>query len=369
MTSLRQLYEIYPPQPRATAPAGIRVDDTVFGYATGADPVTGEAHGDLEAQLETALATLDHVIERGGMTWKDVERVEAYASGSAADQLSTLLTEALGPKTGIARFFAQPAVLGGGQRLRIDVVASRGEPADLRPIRLRGDAPPSAIRIGPLLFAFDVSPADARTGRTHGDETQVQVTTAFQNLDLVLEGAGMRREQLLRVSGFFRDLGEKDELNRKMVGTFPQEAQKPVHKYVPAGLPHGVQFSLQALGLVAADRRIIEMEGVRHNDPISLGAIAGNVFVSSRVQGRLEPGAREQTLRLIEHTRRLMEHAGGGLENVTHTTWGIGDPAYGPVVADECVKAWLGESAPQLSIVEADFPHSPLPRVEFTALL
>ena len=369
MTKLRQLYEIYSPQPRATVPAGIRVDDTVFGYATGADPVTGEVRGGLEAQLETALATLEHVIERGGMTWRDVERVEAYASDSDAGRLSTLLGERLGPRTGIERIVVQPAQLGDGQHLRIDVVASRSGRVELQPIRLREDAPPSAIRIGPLLFAFDVSPIDAETGRTHGDETPVQVTTAFDNLDLVLEAAGMRREQLLRVSGFFRDLGEKDELNRKMVASFPDETQKPVHKYVPAGLPYGVQFSLQALGLVSDDRRIIEMEGIRHNDPISLGAVAGNVFVSSRVQGRLEPGAQEQTQRLIEHTRRLMQHVGGGLENVTHLTWGIGDPAYGPVVAAECAKAWPGESAPQLSLVEADFPHSPLPRVEFTALL
>ena len=253
--------------------------------------------------------------------------------------------------------------------MRIDVVASRGESADLRAVRLRGDAPPAAMRIGPLLFAFDVGPFDATTGRTHGDETQVQVTTAFQNLDLVLEGAGMHREQVLRIAGYFRDLGEKDELNRKMVGTFARSSEKPVHKYVPAGLPSGTQFSLQALALVAADRRIIEMDGVRHNDPISLGAIAGNVFVSSRVQGRLEAGPREQTLRLIDHARRLMEHAGGGLEDVSQLTWGIGESEYGAVVANECARAWPGESRPQVDVVEADFPHSPLPRVEFTALL
>jgi hypothetical protein len=138
---------------------------------------------------------------------------------------------------------------------------------------------------------------------------------------------------------------------------------------VPAALPRGVSFSLQALALISNDRRIVEMEGVRHNDPISLGAIAGNVFVSSRVQGRLEAGPREQAARLIEHTRRLVEHVGGRLEDVTQTTWGIGDPAFAAVVTEECARAWPGEAAPQLQITEADFPHSPLPRVEFTALI
>jgi enamine deaminase RidA (YjgF/YER057c/UK114 family) len=350
-------------------PAGIRVDDVVFGSATGVDPVSGVADGDLEAQLKAAIETLGQLLSRGGMGWSDVERVDAYAAGSATETLSALLNETLAPMTRIPRFFTQPAVLGGGQRLRLDVIANQGGAADLRYVRARADTPPAAVRIGPLLFAFDVTPADAATGRAESPETGDQVSAAFQNLDRVLDTAGMRREQLLRISGYFRDLGEKDALNRKMVGTFPDASQKPVHKYVQAALPHGVAFSLQALALMSLDRRIVEMEGVRHNDPISLGAVAGNVFVSSRVQGRLEAGPREQAARLIEHTRRLVEHVSGRFEGVTQTTWGIGDPAFGSVVAEECAKAWPGESAPQLQIVEADFPHSPLPRVEFTALI
>jgi hypothetical protein len=131
-----------------------------------------------------------------------------------------------------------------------------------------------------------------------------------------------------------------------------------------------VSFSLQALGLMADDRRIIEMEGVRHNDPISLGAMAGNVFVSSRVQARLEPTAREQARRLLDqHVRKLVEHVGGGLGDVTQTTWGIGDPAFEQDVEQEVSAVWPEGRAPDTQIVEADFPHSPLPRVEFTAVL
>ena len=141
-----------------------------------------------------------------------------------------------------------------------------------------------------------------------------------------------------------------------------------MHKYVPAALPPGVAFSLQAIGLMTDDRRIIEIEGIKHNDPISLGAIAGNVFISSRVQARLEPTAAEQARRLLDsHVRRLVEHVGGTVDDVTHMTWGIGDPAFAVDIATECQAVWSGEYTPQLTIVEADFPHSPMPRVEFTA--
>jgi enamine deaminase RidA (YjgF/YER057c/UK114 family) len=253
----------------------------------------------------------------------------------------------------------------------LDVIATAGgERPEVRHLRLAANTAPSAVRIGPLLFAFDVAPVDPATSRIESGDTAAQVAAAFENLDRVLEAASMDRDQLLRIGGYFRDLGEKDLLNSRMVTLFPKASEKPVHKYVPSALPPGVSFSLQALGLMADDRRIIEMEGVRHNDPISLGAMAGNVFVSSRVQARLEPTAREQARRLLDqHVRKLVEHVGGGLEDVTQTSWGIGDPGFAADVAQEVAAVWPEGRAPDTQIVEADFPHSPLPRVEFTAVL
>jgi enamine deaminase RidA (YjgF/YER057c/UK114 family) len=352
-------------------PLGIRVDDTVFASVTSADPLTGLADGDVEAQLATAIDTLEGLLERGGMAFKDIERVDAYAAGVSPDSLDSLLTDTLAPRTKLLRIFAQPAILRSGQRLRLDVVATQnGDHQELRHIRIAANEAPSAVRIGPLLFAYDVTPVSATSGRIESEATQEQVATAFENVDRVLAAAGMERTQLLRIAGYFRDLGEKDLLNSRMVTVFPNWSEKPVHKYVPAALPPSVSFSLQAIGLMADDRRIIEMEGIKHNDPISLGAIAGNVFISSRVQARLEPTAAEQTRRLLDsHVRGLVEHVGGSIDDVAQMTWGIGDPAFAVDVATECQAVWPNEDTPQLTIIEADFPHSPMPRVEFTAVL
>jgi enamine deaminase RidA (YjgF/YER057c/UK114 family) len=368
---LNQLYELYPANSRATMPLGIRVDDTVFASVTGADPVTGLADGNVEAQLMTSINTLEGLLERGGMTFQDIERVDAYASGVSPETLSMLVTDTLAPRTKLTRIFAQPAILRSGQRLRLDVVATpNSHRQELRHIRVAANEAPMAVRIGPLLFAYDVTPVNATSGRIESEATQEQVATAFENLDRVLDTAGMARTQLLRIAGYFRDLGEKDLLNSRMVTVFPHWSQKPVHKYVPAALPPGVAFSLQAIGLMTDDRRIIEIEGIKHNDPISLGAIAGNVFISSRVQARLEPTAAEQARRLLDtHVRRLVEHLGGSIDDVTHMTWGIGNPAFAVDVATECQAVWPNEDTPHLTIVEADFPHSPMPRVEFTAVL
>ena len=368
---MNQLYELYPTNPRATMPLGVRVDDTVFASVTGADPTTGRADGEVDTQLTSAIDSLEGLLERGGMSLEDIERVDAYASGTSLDTLGSTLTERLAPRTKLSRIFAQPAILRSGQRLRLDVVATQnGASPELRHIRVAANEAPMAVRIGPLLFAYDVTAVSASSGRIESEATSEQVATAFENLDRILDAAGMARTQLLRIAGYFRDLGEKDLLNSRMVTVFRNWSEKPVHKYVPAALAPGVSFSLQAIGLMADGRRIIEMEGIKHNDPISLGAIAGNVFISSRVQARLEPTAAEQARRLLDtHVRRLVEHVGGTVDDVTHMTWGIGNPAFAVDVATECQAVWPNEDTPHLTIVEADFPHSPMPRVEFTAVL
>jgi hypothetical protein len=153
-----------------------------------------------------------------------------------------------------------------------------------------------------------------------------------------------------------------------MVESFPDAAQKPVHKYVPAVLPPGVNVALQFLARAGVERDI-EIEGIKHNDPISLGARAGNLVVSSRVQGRLAEDAEAQAERLVEsHARTVLRHVGGDLRHVTQATWGIGDALYALDVERVMRRHWP-ETPPDLQIIEAAFPHSGLPRLEFIALL
>jgi hypothetical protein len=142
-----------------------------------------------------------------------------------------------------------------------------------------------------------------------------------------------------------------------------------VHKYVPVALPPGVAVSLQFIARLGVEREIIEIEGIKHNDPISLGAKAGNLVVSSRVQGRLMPDAALQAERLIEsHARTVLRHVGGDLQHVTQTTWGIGEPSYAEDIAGVMKRHWPG-GMPDVRVMQADFPHSGLPRLEFIALL
>ncbi len=385
MTKLQQLFEIYPADPRATMPVGLRVDNWLYGSVSAMDPVTGDFEGDMRAQMRVAAAAMRHVLERGGMQAVNVTAIKVFTSDADPDYAASLqegwypegYEATLQPRLPFSKFATLNVIQGSRQHLaprqhlRIDFAATQGRSEWAGKMRSAGPiSPPDAVRIGPVLWVPALTAADPIEGSMPRGGIEAQVKGAFDNLERLLEREGVGRGQLLRIAGYMRDLKDKDLLNNEMVARFPVWAEKPVHKYVPAALPPGVEFALQAIAVEGAERRILEIEGIKHNDPISLGAQVGNVFVSSRVQARLEPTAREQASRLIEsHARRLVEHIGGSLDDVTQMVWGIGDPAFEPDVRAECAQRWPPEHLPRIDVMQAAFPHSPLPRLEFFALL
>jgi enamine deaminase RidA (YjgF/YER057c/UK114 family) len=362
---LTQLLEVFPPQPRATIPLGLRVNGHVYaGNLTGAEAVTGAIELDPMLQLLHALGLLRHAIERAGGGLEHVRRVVASVADPAdGEAVELTLSDSLRG----AEIETDVAPLPRGQLVRLDAFAALDDDRERPELLYVGDTP-AGVRMGDIVFSAGVTAADPETGVVSGD-TETQMRAAFANLGRVLVEAGLDRSAVLRIGGYLRDLGEKDVLNAAMVETFPDATQKPVHKYVPASLPAGVNVSLQFIARGGVEREIIEIEGIKHNDPISLGARAGNLVVSSRVQGRLMDGAESQAERLVEsHARTVLQHIGGDLRHVTQATWGIGDAAYAADIERVMARHWPS-NPPDVQIVEADFRHSGLPRLEFIALL
>lgn len=346
-------------------PLGLRVNGHIYaGNLTGADPVSGAIELEPTAQLMNALGLLRYTVERAGGGLEHLRRVVATVADPADGEA---VEDTLNNSLRGAEIETDVAPLPLGQLVRLDAFAALDDDRERPELLYVGEAP-AGVRIGDVVFSAGVTAADPETGRVSGD-TESQMRGAFANLDRVLTEAGLDRSAVLRIGGYLRDLGEKDVLNAAMVATFPDAMQKPVHKYVPAALPPGVNVSLQFIARGGVEREIIEIEGIKHNDPISLGARAGNLVVSSRVQGRLMEDAEAQAERLVEsHARTVLQHVGGDLPNVTQTLWGIGDPAYAADITEVMRRHWA-EALPDVQIVEADFPHSGLPRLEFIALL
>jgi enamine deaminase RidA (YjgF/YER057c/UK114 family) len=347
-------------------PLGVRVNEVLYaGNLTGAHPVTGAISPDANVQLNQALGLLAGAVQRAGGSAVTLRKLHACV---AREEDAAWVMRALLELAPMATVSADVAFLPPGQLLRLDAFAALDRDEDLDADLIFLGATPAAARIGDVLFSAGVSAADIETGALLGD-TQTQMVAAFDNLDRLLTAAGTDRRSILRVGGYLPDLSEKDVLNEEMVQRFPVASRKPVHKYVPAVLPQGVAVSLQFIARLGAEREIIEIEGIKHNDPISLGAKAGNLVVSSRVQGRLLDDAAQQAERLIEsHARTVLRHVGGDLQHVTQTTWGIGEPSYADDIASVMQRYWPAKM-PDLRIIEADFPHSGLPRFEFIALL
>jgi 2-iminobutanoate/2-iminopropanoate deaminase len=362
---LTQLFEVYPPQLRATMPLGLRVNGHIYaGNLTGADPVSGALDPDPTLQLMRALGLLRHAVERAGGGLQHVRRVVASVSDPAdGEAIELTLSDSLRG----AEIETDVAPLPLGHLVRLDAFAILDDDRE-RPEVLYVGGAPAGVRIGDVVFSAGVTAADPETGLASGDTT-AQMRAAFANLDRVLAEAGLDRGAVLRIGGYLRDLGEKDVLNAAMVEAFPDAAQKPVHKYVPASLLPGVNVSLQFIARAGIEREIIEIDGIKHNDPISLGARAGNLIVSSRVQGRLEENAESQAERLVEsHARTVLQHVGGDLRHVTQATWGVGEVAYAADIAKVMARHWPS-NPPDVQVTEAEFPHSGLPRLEFIALL
>ena len=293
MTKLQQLYEVYPADPRATMPFGLRVDGAAWAVVDGADLLTGEVTtAETDVQTRTAIGKLTHVIASAGFDFGDLQRVTAYVSPDADLARVTRVWEAANPESGgRARFELREAHLAAGRQVVLEALAALPDaPTNFETTSILVDAPASAVRLGPVLYV----PALTTAGHdgTLPDGIAAQVTGAFDNLDRLLDATGVDRHRILRIAGYMRDLKDKDYLNNEMVARFPVWAEKPVHKYVPAALPPGVEFALQVIAVDGAERSILEIDGIEYNDPISLGAQVGNVFVSSASRPASRPASK-----------------------------------------------------------------------------
>jgi 2-iminobutanoate/2-iminopropanoate deaminase len=230
---------------------------------------------------------------------------------------------------------------------------------------------PAGVRLGPVLFAPVLLSVDPCTGELQGQGLEAQLRGAFENMDRFLKAAGAGREHVARVTVFMTDLSERQLLNVVWSELYPDSNDRPPHKYVPSTLPEGALAAVQVLALLGASRRVLEVPGLVHQDPMSMGALTGNLVTSSRVfAGRRVEDADEHTSILFESVSTLLQQAGGDLTNLTQITAFIGEPRY----RDNVEKAWrqiAGESkdAPELHILETNLGGGGAPRVEILALI
>jgi enamine deaminase RidA (YjgF/YER057c/UK114 family) len=190
----------------------------------------------------------------------------------------------------------------------------------------RNNSLPAAAKIGPLVIAPSLLPVDPSTQKIIGDDMEEQLRAIFRNMDRVLEQTGCARGDVARVTLYMRQVSDRSAMNKVYAEWYPDENTRPPNKYVPAELPEGIHATAQIIAMPGGAVKDIEIEGIHHQDYMSLAGICGNLFTTSRLLAGTPgvPGQPQTTEELLSNVFRnaetVLATAGGTLEDITQVT-------------------------------------------------
>ena len=237
---------------------------------------------------------------------------------------------------------------------------------------LEKNSKPVGVRLGSFVFAPNLAPVDPCTGGIIGKDLDGQIDATFEAIDAFLKSAGLGHDNIARVTFFMTDLTDRKKLNPPWEKWFPNPKDRPPHKYVPSALPEGLLVSAQVMALEnVPSRKVLEIEGLVHQDPMSLAAVTGNLVTSSRIfAGQRSDDVDEQTANVLASVGALMNAAGGQYSNLTQVTAFIGEPKFRANVEKELQKlVGTGQDAPVLHVLETNLGGGGFPRIEFLGLV
>ena len=208
-----------------------------------------------------------------------------------------------------------------------------------------GAVAPDLVKAGNMFFTSGVRGVDVKTGVTPEDPAE-QFLNAWHNLKALVEGAGLSTDNIGLVTNFIDSQDYRAHINTGWLELFPDADNRPARKTTSYPLPpdHGVE--LQAYGVIGGKRQRIELEGLTHRDPLPNAVRLGDyVFTSVIVPWDLktsEPviGEDAQTDQCFDNMRKLMEKAGGTIDDVVLQWVYLSDFAYQPYMVDVYLEAW-----------------------------
>src|SRR4051794_34210594 len=171
---------------------------------TGADPATGQAPGELVAQMEQALRNMQALVERGGGSLDNVGRVTGIVNRpeerdaiydpwdalfpDPADRPAFKVLQAPLPPGSLVQLSMLALV--GGRRQRIDIP---GVPAR-----------DPTVKIGNWVFSSRLHGTDPATSTTP-DDGDAQAEHAYSNVQRLVELAGGTLSNITQITAFVRD--------------------------------------------------------------------------------------------------------------------------------------------------------------------
>lgn len=248
---LRNLSEVYPAEPRATVPYGVRVNDMVYATAlSGADPVSGKPAGDVKRQTATALAHMQTLVERAGGSIDNVGRAVGFCTKAEDRQLvDDVWMEVFPDPNDKPAFKVLLAELPEGHLVRIDALALLGER------RRRIDIPnvvahDPTVKIGNWVFSSRCHGNDRTTGQIVDGGLEAESRQTLDNLMTLINLAGGSAANIIQVTTFAREPDYIPVARRVFEERFPDPAKRPALNQVVNFVSPRMQVAMEMVAVL-----------------------------------------------------------------------------------------------------------------------
>ena len=208
-----------------------------------------------------------------------------------------------------------------------------------------GAISPDLVKTGDMFFTSGVRGVDLKIGAVPEDPAE-EFLNAWHNLTALVEGAGLSTDNIGIVTNFIDSQDYRAHINTGWLELFPDPDNRPARKTTSYPIAPGAGVELQAYGVVNQTRKRVEVPGLTHRDPLPNAVRMGTyVFSSVIVPWDLttsEPviGEDAQTDQAFDNMRKVMEAAGGTVDDIVLQWVYLNDFAYQPYMVDVYLEAW-----------------------------
>jgi 2-iminobutanoate/2-iminopropanoate deaminase len=112
-----------------------------------------------------------------------------------------------------------------------------------------------AIRTGNTLYIQGIIPIDPSTGYVVVGDIETHTRRVFESMKAILEGAGMRMENVVKVTVFLADLADYSKFN-DVYNTYFQADPPPARTTVGANLLLGARLEIDAIAYMEMGRAL-----------------------------------------------------------------------------------------------------------------
>lgn len=181
--------------------------------------------------------------------------------------------------------------------------------------------------------------ADPLTGALP-ESAEQQFHNAFAALEEILKAHDLTADEVGRVTVFTPDRSYRRLINGPWLATFRGD-NRPARRTTHFVLPEGVFVELLVAGVRGAKRTPVEIEGVRHKDPLPMAALLDEFLFSSAIVPDAPDGSMPEGIAAVHQAfanlEAVMAAAGAGTPDVSHVSVYLGRWD----IHDDMVDTWV----------------------------